>query len=64
MGQKVLATQVTSAEHLRAYAHCANDTNQGGVTLLLINLAKDTEYEVDIRGLTGEIYFIVFCMCC
>lgn len=50
MGTRVLNTTSNGTEYLRAYAHCAK--NARGITLLLINLNKDTR--VSVRASTGS----------
>ena len=43
MGSAVLSTTSSNASYVRAYAHCANDgDNGGGVSLAIVNLAADT----------------------
>ncbi|XP_010906003.1 heparanase-like protein 3 isoform X1 [Elaeis guineensis] len=44
MGSKVLSTNFTGTKNIRAYAHCARESQ--GITLLLINLSGNTTTEV------------------
>ncbi|ONK75774.1 uncharacterized protein A4U43_C03F20410 [Asparagus officinalis] len=48
MGKGVLSIDLSGSPHLRAYAHCRKD--EGGVTLLLINLSKYAEFEVSVHN--------------
>jgi heparanase 1 len=51
MGTRVLATNSTGTEYLRAYAHCTKSYR--GVTLLLINLSRDTGISVQVSTGSG-----------
>ncbi|KAL3824542.1 hypothetical protein ACJIZ3_020571 [Penstemon smallii] len=50
MGSYVLSTNFTGTKMIRAYAHCAKQSN--GITILLINLGGNTTVhaEIDING--------------
>lgn len=52
MGTKVFETKVADVKHLRSYAHC--DVSSKGVTVVLINLAHDVTYEINVSGLHGS----------
>jgi len=53
MGTRVLSTTSTdeTKSHLRHYAHCSSKY-RGGITLVLINLAKDTAFKVELTHIT------------
>nr|XP_043624662.1 heparanase-like protein 3 [Erigeron canadensis] len=46
MGRKVLSTNFNGTKKIRAYAHCAKESN--GITLLLINLDNKTTVDVSL----------------
>ncbi|GLT77136.1 hypothetical protein SLA2020_487480 [Shorea laevis] len=46
MGSKVLFTNFTGTNNIRAYAHCSKQSK--GITLLLINVDADTRVEVSV----------------
>ncbi|XP_050205810.1 heparanase-like protein 3 [Mercurialis annua] len=46
MGTKVLSTNFSGTKKIRAYAHCAKEST--GITLLLINLDKNTTVQVQV----------------
>ncbi|XAR50001.1 Beta-glucuronidase [Bertholletia excelsa] len=48
MGKEVLAVNASTSPFLRSYAHCSR--GRQGITLLLINLSNQTEYNISIRN--------------
>ncbi|KAG0479693.1 hypothetical protein HPP92_010341 [Vanilla planifolia] len=48
MGQKVLSTAFYGTRKIRAYAHCARNTK--GITLLLLNLDRNTTTQVQVSS--------------
>ncbi|XP_039114523.1 heparanase-like protein 1 isoform X1 [Dioscorea cayenensis subsp. rotundata] len=48
MGKKVLSVDFNGHPHLRAYTHCRKQKE--GISLLLINLSNNTEYNVAIKN--------------
>nr|CAD1827777.1 unnamed protein product [Ananas comosus var. bracteatus] len=50
MGTNVLSVNFTGTNKIRAYAHCAKESN--GITVLLINLSSDTTTQVSVA--TGD----------
>ncbi|KAJ4959519.1 hypothetical protein NE237_026630 [Protea cynaroides] len=66
MGRTVLSTNFTGTKNIRAYSHCAK--NSEGITLLLINLDSNTTVDVSVatedavtsehNGITREEYHL------
>ncbi|KAK4479403.1 hypothetical protein RD792_014916 [Penstemon davidsonii] len=56
MGKGVLAVKSYASPYLRAYGHCTKE--RAGMTVLLINLSNQTEYNVDIQS-SGNTEFHV-----
>lgn len=54
MGTNVLSTTFDGPKNIRAYAHCARDSE--GITLLLINLDANTTTQVIVNGKNTFIY--------
>ncbi|CAN0896059.1 Heparanase-like protein 1 [Linum grandiflorum] len=48
MGKSVLGVTSTASRYLRHYAHCSK--GREGITLLLINLSNNTDFEVNIKS--------------
>ncbi|CAH2044047.1 unnamed protein product [Thlaspi arvense] len=48
MGKGVLGVQTNASEYLRTYAHCSK--GRAGITILLINLSKQTTFTVGISN--------------
>ncbi|KAG7594794.1 Glycoside hydrolase superfamily [Arabidopsis thaliana x Arabidopsis arenosa] len=46
MGKGVLGVQTNASEYLRAYVHCSK--GRAGITILLINLSKQTKFTVGV----------------
>uniref|UniRef100_A0A5B6ZY09 Putative heparanase-like protein 1 isoform X1 n=2 Tax=Davidia involucrata TaxID=16924 RepID=A0A5B6ZY09_DAVIN len=49
MGKGVLAISSDASPYLRSYAHCSK--GRGGVTLLLINLSNQTNFQITVRNI-------------
>ncbi|XP_024537482.1 heparanase-like protein 3 [Selaginella moellendorffii] len=47
MGRNVFSATAENTPYLRTYAHCLK-SNQGGLTVLIINLSNSTQYSVDL----------------
>ncbi|XP_047320279.1 heparanase-like protein 3 [Impatiens glandulifera] len=54
MGNKVLSTNFSGSNKIRAYAHCSKQS-QGGITLLLINMDKMNRVEAKLNAVNGSI---------
>lgn len=48
MGKGVLAANTSASPFLRTYAHCSK--GRAGITLLMINLSNQTEFEINVRN--------------
>ncbi|CAN8264817.1 unnamed protein product [Cochlearia groenlandica] len=48
MGKVVLGVQTNASEYLKAYAHCSK--GRAGITILLINLSKQTRFTVGVSN--------------
>ncbi|XP_047339177.1 heparanase-like protein 1 [Impatiens glandulifera] len=49
MGKEVLSVKSIGSPYLRSYAHCSK--GNGGITLLLINLSKNTNFTIKLENL-------------
>uniref|UniRef100_A0A0D3DDJ4 Heparanase-like protein 2 n=1 Tax=Brassica oleracea var. oleracea TaxID=109376 RepID=A0A0D3DDJ4_BRAOL len=52
MGKGVLGIQTNASEYLRTYVHCSKGrlSSQAGITILLINLSKQTTFTVGVSN--------------
>ncbi|KAH0934854.1 hypothetical protein HID58_011971 [Brassica napus] len=52
MGKGVLGVQTNASEYLRTYVHCSKGrlSSQAGITILLINLSKQTTFTVGVSN--------------
>ena len=46
MGEKVLKTEASGNNELRAYSHCSK--NSGEISLVLMNLSSEESIEVEV----------------